>query len=242
MSAQQHHHHEEEHFTGSAMVRDIVIGMSDGLTVPFALAAGLSGAVADSHNGNWLIITAGVAEIIAGSIAMGLGGYLAGKTDYDHYQSELKREYEETHTKPEAEKREIREILAEYNISEATQNAVVEELSQNRDKWVEFMMKFELGLEEPHPHEAARSAGFIASSYIAGGLIPLFPYLITDTPLDGLYLSMLVTLLALFVFGYFKSKVTGQNVWSGALRTMAIGAVAAAAAFFIAKAIGGEKI
>lgn len=230
------HSHKEEHFTGSETVRDIVIGMSDGLTVPFALAAGLSGAVSD----NWIIVTAGVAEIIAGSIAMGLGGYLAGKTEYDHYFSELKREYEETHTKPEAEKQEIREVLSDYGISAETQEKVVEELSQNRDKWVEFMMKFELGLEKPHLNRARMSAMAIALSYIVGGLVPLLPYLLTDTPENGLVYSILITLIALFAFGYFKSKATGQPPIIGALKTMSIGAVAAGAAFTIAKLLGGE--
>ena len=232
-----HHSHKEEHFTGSETIRDIVIGMSDGLTVPFALAAGLSGAVSD----NWIVVTAGVAEIIAGSIAMGLGGYLAGKTEYDHYFSELKREYEETVTKPEAEKQEIREVLGEYGISPETRELVVEELSQNRDKWVEFMMKFELGLEEPHLNRARKSAAVIAGSYIAGGFVPLLPYLFTETPEEGLLYSIFITLAALFAFGFFKSKATGQPPFMGALKTMAIGAVAAGAAFLIAKAIGGGE-
>ncbi|MBX7241590.1 MAG: VIT1/CCC1 transporter family protein [Bacteroidia bacterium] len=231
-----HHSHAEEHFTGSETVRDIVIGMSDGLTVPFALAAGLSGAVSD----NWIIVTAGIAEIIAGSIAMGLGGYLAGKTEYDHYFSELKREYEETHTKPEAEKQEIRDVLGEFGISPETQEAVVNELSQNRDKWVEFMMKFELGLEEPHLNRARKSAMVIALSYIAGGFVPLIPYVFTHTPEEGLIYSIIITLIALFAFGFFKSKATGQPPFTGALKTMSIGALAAGAAFIIAKSLGGE--
>lgn len=229
-----HHTHTEEHFTGSETVRDVVIGMSDGLTVPFALAAGLSGAVSD----NWIVVTAGIAEIIAGSIAMGLGGYLAGKTEYDHYYSEQKREYEETHTKPEAEKQEIRDVLGEYGISAATQEKVVEELSQNRDKWVEFMMKFELGLEEPDINRARNSAGVIAGSYIAGGFVPLVPYFFTETPAEGLIYSAIITLIALFAFGWFKSKMTGQPLFVGAIKTTLIGALAAGAAFSIAKAIG----
>lgn len=229
-----HHTHTEEHFTGSETVRDVVIGMSDGLTVPFALAAGLSGAVSD----NWIVVTAGIAEIIAGSIAMGLGGYLAGKTEYDHYYSEQKREYEETHTKPEAEKQEIRDVLGEYGISAATQEKVVKELSQNRDKWVEFMMKFELGLEEPNINRARNSAAVIAGSYIAGGFVPLLPYFFTKTPAEGLIYSAIITLIALFAFGWFKSKMTGQPLFVGAIKTTFIGALAAGAAFTIAKAIG----
>jgi VIT1/CCC1 family predicted Fe2+/Mn2+ transporter len=164
-----HDHHEEEHFNSSEIVKDIVIGMADGLTVPFALAAGLSGAV----DSNTIIITAGIAEIIAGSIAMGLGGYLAGKTESDHYLSELKREYDEVDRVPEREKQEIRDILKEYGISENTQELVTEELATNKDKWVQFMMRFELGLEEPHSDRARKSAFNIAASYIVGGLIPL---------------------------------------------------------------------
>lgn len=230
------HLHTEEHFTGSEIVRDIVIGMSDGLTVPFALAAGLSGAISN----NWIVITAGVAEIVAGSIAMGLGGYLAGKTEYDHYFSELKREYEETITKPEAEKQEIRDVLQEYGISAETQEKVVEELSQNQDKWVEFMMKFELGLEEPELNRARQSAAVIAGAYIAGGFVPLLPYFLTDTPQEGLIYSAIITLIALFAFGWFKSKMTGQPLFMGAIKTTIIGAIAAGAAFSIAKLIGGE--
>jgi VIT1/CCC1 family predicted Fe2+/Mn2+ transporter len=230
------HSHHEDHFTGSEMVRDIVIGMSDGLTVPFALAAGLSGAVSS----NWIVLTAGIAEVIAGSIAMGLGGYLAGKTEYDHYFSELKREYEETETKPEAEKQEIRDVLQEYGISPTTQELVVAELSQNKDKWVEFMMKFELGLEKPEMTRARNSALMIAGAYVLGGIIPLSPYAFTSTVTSGLYFSAGITLVALFIFGYFKSKATGQPPIKGAFQTLMIGAAAAAAAYFIAKSIGGE--
>ncbi|CAN5425647.1 VIT1/CCC1 transporter family protein [soil metagenome] len=230
-----HMHHEEEHFTSSDLVKDIVIGMADGLTVPFALAAGLSGAV----DSNTIIITAGVAEIIAGSIAMGLGGYLAGKTEVDHYHSELKREYDEVDRVPEREKQEIRDILEEYGISKPTQELVTDELSQNKDKWVDFMMRFELGLEEPHEKRARNSAANIALSYIAGGMIPLSAYLFTDHPHEGIVYSSIITLLALLIFGFFKSKVTGQNPISGALRTAAVGALAAGAAYFIASWIGG---
>ncbi|MFM7015472.1 MAG: VIT1/CCC1 transporter family protein [Bacteroidota bacterium] len=225
-----HDHHIEEHFTSSELVRDIVIGMADGLTVPFALAAGISGAV----DSNAIVITAGVAEIIAGSIAMGLGGYLAGKTEADHYAAELKREYYEVDHLPEREKQEVKDVLGQYGISLATQNQVAEELSLNKDKWVEFMMKFELGLEEPHPDRAKKSAFNIAASYIVGGLIPLSAYFFTNHPHEGIKYSAVITLVALAAFGYFKSKVTGQNKLKGALRTMFVGAIAAAAAYFIA--------
>ncbi len=222
--------HEEKHFESPDIVKDIVIGMADGLTVPFALAAGLSGVALD----NRIIITAGIAEIIAGSIAMGLGGYLAGKTERDHYFSELQREYDEVEHLPEREKAEIRDILEQYGISTSTSEQVTEELSKNKDKWVDFMMKFELGLEEPHKIRAAQSARNIALSYIGGGFIPLSAYFFTNAPQDGLLFSACITLIALLIFGYFKSKVTGQPPVSGALATAAIGAIAALAAFFIA--------
>jgi vacuolar iron transporter family protein len=224
--------HQEKHFTGSQTIRDIVIGMADGLTVPFALTAGLT-AVAS----NKLIITAGLAEIVAGSIAMGLGGYLAGITEYQHYQSELKREYWEIEHLPEKEKEEVKEILSEYGISESHQEGIVGEMVKNPQKWVEFMMRFELNLEQPQVHQAKKSASVIAVSYVVGGLVPLSAYFFTPGPLIGLYYSVAVTLIALFAFGYFKSKFTGQPAMKGALKTTLIGALASAAAFFIARLI-----
>ncbi len=223
--------HSEKHFKSSDFIRDIVIGMADGLTVPFALAAGLSGAISS----NKIIVTAGIAEIIAGSIAMGLGGYLAGKTDYDHYFSELKREYLEVEKYPEKEKEEVREVLEEYGISASSQKLVVDEMALDKDKWVQFMMRFELGLEEPELNRARNSAATIAASYVLGGFIPLCPYFFFSDSQEALTFSVVITLLALFVFGYFKSKVTGQPPFWGALKTTAIGALAAIAAFIIAK-------
>ena len=228
-----HDNHDEEHFQSSEVVKDIVIGMADGLTVPFALAAGLSGAVAS----NTIVITAGIAEIIAGSIAMGLGGYLAGKTEEDHYAAELRREYDEVVRVPEREKQEIRDILSDYGITKVTQDVVADELSLNHDKWVQFMMRFELGLEEPKADRAKKSAANIALSYVIGGFIPLSAYFFTDHPKDGLLISAIVTLIALFIFGYFKSKVTDQPPLKGAIRTMMVGALAAGAAYFIASLI-----
>ncbi len=228
-----HDNHDEEHFQSSEVVKDIVIGMADGLTVPFALAAGLSGAVAL----NKIVITAGIAEIIAGSIAMGLGGYLAGKTEEDHYAAELRREYDEVLRVPEREKQEIRDILSDYGITKVTQDVVADELSLNNDKWVQFMMRFELGLEEPKADRAKKSAANIALSYVVGGFIPLSAYFFTDHPKDGLLISAIVTLLALFIFGYLKSKVTDQPPLKGAIRTMMVGALAAGAAYFIASLI-----
>jgi len=226
--------HKELHFQSSDIVKDIVIGMSDGLTVPFALAAGLSGAV----NNNPIIITAGIAEIVAGSIAMGLGGYLAGKTEYDHYDAELKREYREVENVPEIEKREIKEILKEYSLSEQSQELFINDLSKDKDKWVDFMMKFELGLEKPQLNRARNSAITIALSYIAGGFIPLSPYFFAASSQSGLVISIAITLISLFVFGFIKSKVIGQSPFKGAFKTMLIGTLAAGAAFIIAKSIG----
>ncbi len=229
-----HDHHHEQHLESSEFITDIVIGMSDGLTVPFALAAGLSGAVAS----NAIVVTAGIAEIVAGSIAMGLGGYLAGRTEIEHYDAELKREYDEVERVPEREKQEVREVFAEYGLSSHLQDEIVEELAKDKDKWVDFMMKFELGLEKPDPNRASKSAATIGISYIVGGLIPLSPYFFTDSPEEGLKFSCIATLICLFVFGYFKSKVTDQPPLWGAIKVTAIGAVAAAAAFFVAKAFG----
>lgn len=235
MSSHTHHHHEEEHLKSSEFITDVVIGMADGLTVPFALAAGLSGAV----NDNTIIITAGIAEIVAGSIAMGLGGYLSGKTEQEHYQSELKREYNEVEHKPEMERAEVKEVFAHYGFSDATQNMIVDELVKDKDKWVDFMMKFELGLEQPHPNRARNSAANIGISYIVGGLLPLSAYFFTDTPYEGLTVSASITIVCLFVFGYFKSKVTGQDPLFGALKVTFIGVLAAAAAFGVAKFFDG---
>lgn len=227
----QHQHHEEGHLKSSAFISDIVIGMADGLTVPFALAAGLSGAV---HT-NDIVITAGIAEIVAGSIAMGLGGYLAGKTEQEHYAAEWKREEEEVDRVPEREKAEVRELFAGYGLSEESQHVIADEMSRDKRKWVEFMMKFELGLEEPHANRARNSAATIGIAYVVGGIIPLCGYIFTDTPNSGLQFSSVLTVLCLFIFGYYKSKITGQDPLKGALKVTFIGVIAAAAAFFVAR-------
>lgn len=223
--------HTEQHFHSSDLVTDIVIGMSDGLTVPFALAAGLSGAVST----NAIVITAGLAEVAAGSIAMGLGGYLAGKTELDHYNAEKTREEWEVDHLPDREKDEVREIFAGMGMSPATQLLIVEEMAKDKDKWVDFMMRYELGLEKPDPKRARNSALNIGVSYIVGGLVPLTPYFFTAHPYDGLRWSAAITVICLFIFGFFKAKVTGQNALGGAIKVMLIGSVAAAAAFFIAR-------
>lgn len=222
--------HQEDHLKSSAFITDIVIGMSDGLTVPFALAAGLSGAV----NNNDIIITAGIAEIVAGSIAMGLGGYLAGKTELEHYESELKKEYEEVERIPEKEIHEVKEVFAEYGLSDEHQDLIARSLAKDKDKWVDFMMKFELGLEKPHPNRARHSALTIGISYMIGGLIPLAGYVFTSNPQDGLKISAIITIFCLFTFGYLKSKVTCQPPLMGALKVTLIGIIAAASAFLIA--------
>ena len=215
----------------SDLLRDIVIGMSDGLTVPFALAAGLSGVVSSSS----IVVIAGIAEIAAGSIAMGLGGYLAGKTGQDHYRSELKREYEEVERVPEVEKEEVRAFFQQIGLSSELQVKATEEIAQDKKQWVDFMMKYELGLDEPDPRRAAKSAANIGVSYIVGGIIPLTSYIFIDDSTKALRISVMATLFCLFVFGYFKSKLTGVAPIWGALKVTLIGAVAAGAAFGIAK-------
>ncbi len=228
-----HHHHAEEHLQSSDLLRDVVIGMSDGLTVPFALAAGLSGAVATSN----IVIIAGIAEIAAGSIAMGLGGYLAGKTEQDHYNSELKREYAEVERIPEMEKKEVQDFFESIGLSEDLQIKATEEIAIDKKQWVDFMMKFELGLDKPDPRRARKSALNIGVSYIVGGIIPLSPYFFISDSKEALKLSIIATLICLFIFGYFKSKITGVPALSGALKVMFIGALAAGAAYGIAMLI-----
>lgn len=226
-----HHNHVESHLKSSDLLRDVVIGMSDGLTVPFALAAGLSGAVDKSS----IIVIAGIAEIAAGSIAMGLGGYLAGKTEQDHYRSEVKREYDEVENLRHKEIEETKEFFANIGLSPALQQQATDEIAQDKDRWVDFMMKYELGLDKPDPKRATKSALNIGISYIIGGIIPLSPYFLIADSLSALKISIAVTLVCLFVFGYFKSKVTGVNALWGAIKVTLIGAVAAAAAFGVAK-------
>lgn len=228
--------HHEHHLKSSDTIRDIVIGMSDGLTVPFALAAGLSGAV----NSSGIVVTAGIAEIVAGSIAMGLGGFLAGKTEADHYRSELQREYEEVERVPDQEKKEVMDVFAEFGLSEKLQREVADEMAKDKDRWVDFMMRYELGLEKPQENRATQSAVTIGISYIVGGIIPLSPYFFIADAHMALYYSCAITIVCLFTFGYFKSKVTGQPAFSGALKVLIIGALAAAAAFIMAKVINGS--
>ena len=225
--------HIEKHFTAGETVRDIVIGMSDGLTVPFALAAGISGAVAANN----LVITAGLAEIAAGSIAMGLGGYLAARSDAEHYESEKQREYAEVKETPQFETEEVGEVFKNYGLSDEQILPITGAFRQNPKNWVEFMMRFELGLEEPNPKRAVQSALTIAISYIVGGFIPLAPYIFIAQTHKALLVSIFATITALFVFGFVKGKFTGSRPIRSALQTALIGGLAAAAAFGIARAI-----
>jgi VIT1/CCC1 family predicted Fe2+/Mn2+ transporter len=225
--------HIEQHFTSSDVIRDVVIGMSDGLTVPFALAAGLSGAVDVTR----VIVIAGLAEIAAGSIAMGLGGYLAATSDAEHYASERRREEQEIVEKPAAEIKEVTDILHRYGLSRQQSAPIIDAFKNDHRAWVEWMMRFELGLEEPDPKRAVNSATTIALSYIVGGFIPLAPYMLMHDPKQALLVSVAATLVALAVFGYFKGTFTGTRPFRSAARTTLIGGLAAAAAYAIARAI-----
>ena len=223
--------HTETHFTGGELVRDIVIGMSDGLTVPFALAAGLSGAVSSSN----VVVVAGLAEIAAGSIAMGLGGFLAARSDAENYEQELLREQREVEAIPDDEAKEVVDIFQRYGLTQEECQPVVDALRSKPKAWVDFMMRFELGLEEPDPGRALRSALTIALAYIAGGLVPLSPYILGSQVHSAFLLSIAVTLVALFIFGFVKARFTGAPTVRGALQTLIIGALAAGAAYLIAR-------
>lgn len=225
--------HPERHFTGSRAVRDLVLGMADGLTVPFALAAGLTGAI----DATWIIVVAGLAEISAGGIAMGLGGYLAAKSDAEHYESERRREQREVHEKPQAEAAEVFEVLAGYGVKPEAAAPLVDALQRNPQGWVDFMMRFELGLERPDPQRALTSAFTIGGAYVLGGLIPLWPYMTIGRATTALAVSSAVTLVALVLFGYVKGRFTGSPPVRSALQTALIGGIAAAVAFAVARAI-----
>ncbi|GAB4840448.1 Vacuolar iron transporter 1 [Ancistrocladus abbreviatus] len=225
--------HTEKHFTAGEVIRDIIIGVSDGLTVPFALAAGLSGANATSS----IVLTAGIAEVAAGAISMGLGGYLAAKSEADHYKRELKREQEEIITIPDAEAAEIAEILAQYGIEPHEYAPVIAALRRKPQAWLDFMMKFELGLEKPSPRRALQSALTIAIAYIVGGLVPLSPYMFVSSVPKAVVASVILTLIALLIFGFGKGYYTGNKPFQSAIQTALIGALASAAAFGMAKIV-----
>jgi len=232
--------HIEEHFTATPTVRDVVIGMADGLTVPFALAAGISGVVAATANATRLVVTAGLAEIAAGSIAMGLGGYLAAKTDLEHYATERQREIRETVELPEIETEEVAKVFRDYGLSNEQMAPVVHAIISDQSHWVDFMMRFELGLEPPDPRRANQSAITIAASYVFGGLIPLAPYMLFHNVITGLHYSVAITIVALGVFGFIKSNLTGISPWKGAMQTVLTGGLAAAAAFALARFVGSQ--
>jgi len=229
--------HTERHFTASDVVRDVVIGMSDGLTVPFALAAGLTGGLQGAANPTAIIVTAGLAEIAAGSIAMGLGGYLAAKSDAEHYAKEREREKREVAEIPHEEMREVAEVFQEYGLTLEETWPIVEALRKQPKKWIDFMMRFELGLERPDPKRALTSAVTIGGAYAAGGLVPLAPYMFTRDTTTALLWSIAVTLLALLLFGFIKGRFTGMRPLRSALQTALIGSAAAGAAFLLARAI-----
>jgi VIT1/CCC1 family predicted Fe2+/Mn2+ transporter len=229
--------HTERHFTASDVVRDIVIGMSDGLTVPFALAAGLTGGLQGAANPTAIIVTAGLAEIAAGSIAMGLGGYLAAKSDAEHYAKEREREKREVAEIPHEEMREVAEVFQEYGLTLEETWPIVEALRKQPKKWIDFMMRFELGLERPDPKRALTSAITIGGAYAAGGFVPLAPYMFTRDTTTALFASIAVTLATLFVFGFIKGRFTGTRPVRSALQTALIGSLAAGAAFLLARAI-----
>jgi VIT1/CCC1 family predicted Fe2+/Mn2+ transporter len=214
----------------------VIIGMSDGLTVPFALAAGISGAIASSH----IVVTAGIAELAAGGISMGLGGYLAARSDVEHYESEQRREYEETDEVPEEERREIEVIFASYGITGDALHQLVDTVTSNKQRWVDFMMRFELGLDQPDPRKAPISALRIGGSYVVGGFIPLIPYMLLPSTQLGLIWSAILTFIALVVFGAVKGRFTGVSQVKSAIQTSLIGGIAAAVAFAIARLVNGS--
>lgn len=227
--------HTEPHFTASDSVRDVVIGMSDGLTVPFALAAGISGAIASSH----IVVTAGVAELVAGGISMGLGGFLAAQTEAEHFTSERSREEREVEEIPAEERAEVQNILASYGLDKNDAQRVTESLTRDRKRWIDFMMRFELGLSEPDRKRAPMSALTIGGSYVIGGIVPLLPYIFLPSAHNALYISALVTLIALCIFGAVKGALTGAPIARSAIQTALIGGVAATVAFIVARLVSG---
>lgn len=227
--------HVERHFSGSDTIRDVVVGMSDGLTVPFALAAGLAGAIS-SH---WIIVIGGLSEMAAGSIAMGMGGYLAARSDADSYAAELRREEREVEEVPDVERQEVRDIFSRYGLAGRSLDEAVDAFTANKPAWVKFMMREELGLEEPEPQRALRSSLTIGGSYVAGGIVPLLPYFFPIAVSTALVASAVLTLIALAIFGWVKGSFTGLQPATSALQTVVVGGLAAGAAYVIARLISG---
>jgi VIT1/CCC1 family predicted Fe2+/Mn2+ transporter len=216
-------------------VRDVVLGMSDGLTVPFALAAGVSGAVHRSL----VVLVAGFAELAAGAISMGLGGYLAAQSDVDVYHRARRQEQREVVEVPEEEREEVRGILRAYGLEGPTLEDAVGALTSNAETWVEFMMREELGLERPEPGEHLRSGTTIGASYLAGGVVPLVPYFLPLPVGHALLLSAALTLLVLFAFGYARGRLLGVAPMRSAAQAALVGGIAAGVAFAIARLIAG---
>ncbi len=227
--------HVERHFRANETVRDIVIGMSDGLTVPFALAAGISGVAGAATK---IVVLAGLAEIAAGSIAMGLGGYLAARTDAEHYYTEQNRENWEIDHLPEREKQEVVDVFKGYGLADEHITPIINAMLQNRTQWLDFMMRFELGLETPDPKRASISAVTIGLSYVVGGFIPLSSYILIHNLFTALLVSVGVTLVALFLFGFIKGRFTGTKPLRSGLQTVLVGGLAAGVAFLLARLIG----
>lgn len=227
--------HIERHFTASDLLRDIVLGMSDGLTVPFALAAGLAG----TQQPGRVVVAAGLAEIAAGAIAMGLGGWLAARGQAEHYEAERVREERELVEKPGVEAAEVATIFRGYGLPERAVGELVAALEANPGRYVDFMMRFELGLEAPEPRRALTSAATIATSYALGGLVPLAPYLLIAEVDRALPWSAAATLFVLALFGAAKGRFTGVGMARSSLQTTTVGALAAGAAFALARFVGG---
>ena len=224
----------EHHSKNAGFVKNVIIGMSDGITVPFAIAAGLaSTGVATST----IVITAILAEIAAGSISMGLGGFLASQTESEHYYAERAREEREVIEKPDVEEREVVNALLGYGLTESEGQAVANSLKTRKKDWVDFMMRFELGLEEPNRNQSLKSAVTIGGAYIVGGAIPLSPYLFIHSVSDALIVSIIITAIALLGFGYLRGATIGGRPWKSMLQTLLVGGVAAGAAFLLAKIV-----
>src|SRR5213594_1710526 len=211
--------HLERHIPRGDVVRDLILGMSDGLTTPFALAAGLVGA----STSNLLVVIGGVAEIAAGAISMGLGGYLAAQSQAETYRSEHAREMHETEVMPAEERAEVWRIFRNYGLRGRALEQATNAVTAERDAWVRFMMREELGLEEPEPSAALWSAARIAGAYVVAGLIPLFPYAFRIPIGRALLASVIVTGVALAVFGAVKGRYTGASAVRSAMQTLVIG-------------------